>query len=485
MGVCDIISVKMSEKDDYIKALEDELCASLEREKNLSEENLGFGEFFMRKVKKSKIYDEVISEPDSKLGKMVRAPRSFYRIIKNPEVRKKLLQKKTVNDVTLEESEEGHFLDPWMISLEKRKEIAKNALKEGKKLALYYVEKPDSSTFRYRCFNTLQATRNSKKWQAVYFFKDELNTVKKMVPKSSVLIMGRQSGQEKTVEKLIKLAHENKIKVGLDIDDLVFDTKYLDVMLDTIGEKTNQSYWVAYFASVQSMAKQMDFFITTNKFLSDKIKGSYNKPCKEIRNSLNDEQLFASEVYTKRKERGDGKFVVGYFSGSPTHKKDLEVALPEVLEFLNKHDEAVLEIVGYMRLDKEVRQRVREGKIIFVPFVDFRKLQKLMAEVDVNIAPLLVNDFTNCKSELKFFEAAVVETTTIASPSYTFKKAIKDGENGFLAKPGEWFDKLEYLYDHPKESKKIATISKEYALKHYHGEEFLKEVEGVYDCFAK
>ena len=108
-----------------------------------------------------------------------------------------------------------------------------------------------------------------------------------------------------------------------------------------------------------------------------------------------------------------------------------------------------------------------------------------MAEVDVNIAPLVLNDFTNCKSELKFFEAAAVETTTIASPSYTFKRAIKDGENGFLAQPGEWYEKLEYLYKHPEENKKIAKRARKYALKHYYGKEFLKEVEAAYDYFAK
>jgi glycosyltransferase involved in cell wall biosynthesis len=108
-----------------------------------------------------------------------------------------------------------------------------------------------------------------------------------------------------------------------------------------------------------------------------------------------------------------------------------------------------------------------------------------MAEVDVNIAPLVINDFTNCKSELKFFEAAAVETTTIASPNYSFKKAITDGKNGFLAKPEEWYQKLEYLYNHPEENRKIALEAKKYALKHYYGEEFLKEVEETYDYFAK
>ena len=34
------------------------------------------------------------------------------------------------------------------------------------------------------------------------------------------------------------------------------------------------------------------------------------------------------------------------------------------------------------------------------------------------------NKFTNCKSELKFFEAAIAETVTVASPTFNYKNAI-------------------------------------------------------------
>ena len=37
-----------------------------------------------------------------------------------------------------------------------------------------------------------------------------------------------------------------------------------------------------------------------------------------------------------------------------------------------------------------------------------------------------------------------------------FEKAIKDGKNGYLANPGEWYGKLEYLYKHPEDNKKIS-----------------------------
>ena len=472
--------------DKYVKALEEELLASLEREQRLSEEELSIGAFVVGKVRKSKFYKKILSDPDSGVGKMTRAPRSIYRLIKNPEVRRGLMQKKTVNGEKIEEMNETCFLDPWMVDLKNRKEIAEYALKNGKKLALYFVEKPDSSTFRYRCYNTFEATKGSKKWQAVYFLKNELDAIEGLLSRCSELIFGRQSGQEKTVEKLSRMAHDKGIKVGLDIDDLVFDVKYLDIMLNTIGEKTNRSYWVAYFASVQAMAKQMDFFITTNEFLAEKVKKSFNRPVKIIRNSLNQGQINASLVYTERKKlKRENGFIIGYFSGSPTHAKDFAVVELELIRFLKKHDDAILNVVGYMKFSKEAERLVDSGRIKFLPLTDFRKLQRLMAEVDVNIAPLVINDFTNCKSELKFFEAAVVETTTIASPTYCFKKAIIDGKNGFLAESGEWYDKLEFLYNHSEENRRIALAAKKYALKHYYGKEFMEEVEEAYDYFAK
>lgn len=470
--------------EKYVKALEEELQASFEREKKLSNDNLSFAGFVGKKIKKTGLYKNIISNPDSKAGKMIRAPRTLVRMLRHPEVRKELSQKKTVKSEFEFEFLGQHLLEPWMIDFEERKKIALDAIKNGKKLALYYVEKPDASTFRYRCYNTFEITKESKKWQAVYFFKKEVDEVEKLLPKASLLVFGRQSGQEKIIGRLTEIAHKNKIKVGLDIDDLVFNLDYLDVVLDTINGNTNRGYWVTYFASVKAMAEGMDFYIATNDFLADKLKESFNKPCKNIRNSMNKGQLTASEVYLTRKEKSD-KFRVGYFSGSPTHAKDFAVAEPGLLKFLQAHEDAELHVVGYMRFSKAMEKLIKAKRIKFLPMMDFRKLQRAMSEVDVNIAPLVVNDFTNCKSELKFFEAAAVETTTIASPTYTFKNAISDGKNGFLAEPDEWYEKLEYLYNHPAENKKIAKVAREYAIENYTGKEFLKEVEEAYDYFAK
>ena len=158
---------------------------------------------------------------------------------------------------------------------------------------------------------------------------------------------------------------------------------------------------------------------------------------------------------------------------------------PEIIKFLDMHSDATLEVVGYMEFSDKIKKLIDSGKLRVTELMDYLELQKTVSEVDVNIAPLVINDFTNCKSELKFFEAAAVETVTIASPSYTFKKAISDGKNGLLAKTGEWYNKLELLYGDLEKRAEMAKEARKYALENYYGEKFLKEVEKAYDSIEK
>ena len=271
------------------------------------------------------------------------------------------------------------------------------------------------------------------------------------------------------------------------MDDLIFDYKDLLLLMRSTNSK-NIIYWLGYFWGIRRIAKKVDGFICTNNFLAEKLKRSFGKPVKVIRNSLNKEQIEISkkliEKKNVRKIAGSG-FSIGYFSGSPTHDRDFAMIEPELVRFLKAYKDTKLKVVGYMDFSNRMRELIDIGRVEVAKPVDYLRLQGLLAKVDVNIAPLVVNDFTNCKSELKYFEAAIVETTTIASPTYAFKKAIKNGKNGFLARPREWHEKIEYLYQHPEENKRIAFEAKKYALKHYYGKEFLDEVEATYGYFVK
>mgnify|MGYP003301933721 CR=1 FL=1 len=365
-----------------------------------------------------------------------------------------------------------------------RKRRLKQELKRGRKIVLYVVENIESAQFRYRCKNVVGVMDKSE-YAVVWFLKSEIEEVD--FAGVSLVVIERQTDKNGSIVKLIDRMSmaDIKVKVLFDLDDLVFDYRDLPLLMRTTNSK-NVFYWAGYFWGIRRIAKRADGFLCTNDFLGKKLKRSFGKPYQVIPNSLNKAQLEVSDEAIRKKHSEIRKeFVVGYFSGSPTHTKDFRLIEPELVEFLSRHDDAVLRIVGDIELSRKMRVLCESGRVKIMKKVDYLKLQKLISEVDVNIAPLVINDFTNCKSELKFFEAAAVETTTIASPTYTFKKAIEDGENGFLAQPGEWYDKLEYLYSHPDENKRIAKRAREYALKHYYGKEFLKEVEVAYDYFAK
>ena len=108
---------------------------------------------------------------------------------------------------------------------------------------------------------------------------------------------------------------------------------------------------------------------------------------------------------------------------------------------MTRHSKLRLSIVGFLDIGPALRAFT--DRIDTRPLTDFLTLQTLIGSADLNIVPLLTNVFSNSKSELKYFEAAVVETPTLASPTYTFQRAIENGVNGFLVDAYDWEARLE------------------------------------------
>ena len=349
---------------------------------------------------------------------------------------------------------------------------------------VYLAEDSKSAQFRYRISNLVEICQKSQKNQILYFLKSDLEKLSQVLSNTDLLIIERQTAKDSTIPNLIKTAQKQGIKVVFDLDDLIFAYRDLPILMSSTNSK-NIFYWLGYIWGIRNIARLADGFLTTNAFLAEKLKRSFHKPVAVIPNSLNQAQIAASEKALQT-QKPHQNFLLGYFSGSPTHAKDFRLIEPALINFLESHADAKLKIVGYMDFSPRAKTLLNENRIIFQSPVNYLQLQQEIASADVNLAPLVVNDFTNCKSELKFFEAAVAETTTIASPTFAFKHAIEDGKTGFLAQaPNEWRDKLEYLYNNPKENQKLALAAKKYCLETYYGPKFLKTVEKAYDDLLK
>ena len=77
------------------------------------------------------------------------------------------------------------------------------------------------------------------------------------------------------------------------------------------------------------------------------------------------------------------------------------------------------------------------------------ELPDVLRDLDVNLAPLEPGSiFNEAKSAIKWLEAALTATPTIASPTEPFREVITDESNGLLANtPEEWGRALEGLLD--------------------------------------
>lgn len=333
------------------------------------------------------------------------------------------------------------YSDPWNVPLHERIK----ALARGKRRVAYFYETANNSTFRYRAYNMVQVLNNEKSREvsASYFFLNDLHLIDKIADLADVLVICRAMYNQYINQLVTKFRIRGK-RVLFDIDDFVFNTRYAHLVINTLDQDVdNPMIWHDWFAEISRLGETLqwcDGAITTNDNLVTRIKEYSGLPVSVVRNFINKDQLDLSESMFRSKVASgfarDDKICLGYFSGSPSHNLDYAIVTPALEEVLENDSRVELMVVGYIEAGPELSRFGR--RIKRQPFHDYVNLQRLVGSVEFNLMPLQLNDFTNCKSELKYFEAAIVGTLSIASPSFTYAAAIQDGENGYIALAHQW-----------------------------------------------
>jgi len=204
-----------------------------------------------------------------------------------------------------------------------------------------------------------------------------------------------------------------------------------------------------------------------------------------VPNFLTKEQVdYSIELVEARIASGearDGRLHVGYFSGTPTHNRDFALVHTALRDLLDAHPEVTLRLVGYLELKGTALDQHR-GRIDWVPFTDYLNLQRLIAQTEVNIAPLQDNRFTNCKSELKFFDAGAVAIPTLASPTFTARSAITDRVDGLLVGSDEGGEALEQIVsDYEGQGRALGQAAHRSVLERYRPEQQLAAILAALD----
>jgi glycosyltransferase involved in cell wall biosynthesis len=360
------------------------------------------------------------------------------------------------------------YQDPWTATFSERKA----ALLSGNPRIAYYYARPDTSTFRYRAFNMIEALRHAEPGaSASWLIADDGSRAMDVLDEIDLLVVCRAL-YTPHVGALIARAKSLGKRVLFDVDDLVFDDRYTHLVMETLAqpvEEESLQFWFGYIGRSGCTMRLCDGVITTNAFLAEKIRDFSGLPTWVVPNFLNEAQIELSSQILAAKQRSkwarDGQIDIGYFSGTPTHKRDFALIEPALLTLLESNPAVRVRIVGFPPQSELLAPFA--DRIETLPLQDFLNLQRAIADVEINVVPLQDNEFGNCKSELKYFEAAIVGTVTIATPTFTYRRVIDDGWNGRLAAAQQWDDVLREQVDAMDGARTVAERAAADALERY------------------
>lgn len=313
---------------------------------------------------------------------------------------------------------------------------------------------------------------------------DEWNLTNDWLRTARVFIIFRCPYNDRIGEFIARAKKLNKT-ILFDIDDLVIDTKYTDQIkyLDTMSAEER----ACYNEGVRAMQKTMllcDGVITTTHGMADEL-AHYLPTVFVNRNIASEEMVYLSQrairerdvlpflnesqVEAKEKRqwrnarelsqsRDASKVRIGYFSGSITHNDDFAHVLPAVVKLMEEYPQVELHIAGELSLPPDL-ERFKD-RVVAAPFMPWERLPRLIASVDINIAPLIDNVFNRAKSENKWLEAALVKVPTVASDIGAFADVVENGVTGVLCdSPEQWYLSLKMLVEDVALRKKIGLAA--------------------------
>ncbi len=305
---------------------------------------------------------------------------------------------------------------------------------------------------------------------ATWFTGGELPILERLIGNVNTLIICRTRYTAR-LDLLVTRARAAGCQVLFDVDDLIFDSRYVSLVLETLDQRQGEAMldtWFASMSRIGAMLRLCEGAISTNRFLSERIEDFAQLPTWVVPNFLNNPQLQrSSDIRQARRapEPSERVQTIGYFSGSPTHNRDFEIVSTALARVMSRHADLRLLIVGY--LDVGPTLRAFDDRVEILPLTDFLTLQSLIGTTGLNIVPLQTNAFSNSKSELKYFEAAIVNTPTLATPTYSFQLAIEDAVNGYLVDAYDWEARLEQAVRGELDLAGVAERGLEHVLRWY------------------
>ena len=262
-------------------------------------------------------------------------------------------------------------------------------------------------------------------------------------------------------EALQSVLRALKVPIIYHIDDYIFNTSI-----------------VSSASSYKKMMEECTYITTSTEYLSKKVSEEFDKSklLGIIPNTIGRFYQNAAKDFGPATLQGK---IISYFSGTSTHDQDFLVVADALLSILQKDPSVTFLIVGALKVPLSfVSVYPSMTQYGILPYVSMLQMYK---NSTVNLAPLILNEFNNCKSELKLFESGYLNVPTLASPTDPYSKYYEKTEFNYLCTTTkEWEEKISYLLYNESTSYSIWEESQELAQK-FLVQNHIEHIEKLYD----
>lgn len=252
------------------------------------------------------------------------------------------------------------------------------------------------------------------------------------------------------VIRVINYAKNLRKIILFDVDDLIFDRDCLSKKVDSFRGQLSDSERAELLRGADLYREAMSlchYAIASTPALAKKMEEVVGSGNSFVHRNGIDAVINQYLEFSLPKLPRD-YISIFYGSGTRTHDADFELVASTLIQILAKHKNVRLTIVGYLNLPDSLTpyaNRIERIKHLSIePYLEF------LSQADINIAPLEEGVFADCKSEIKWLEAAMLKIPSVVTGTQTYLEVLEDGVDALIAHtPQDWFDKLDVLVSNP------------------------------------
>lgn len=274
------------------------------------------------------------------------------------------------------------------------------------------------------------------------------------------------------VIKLISYAHQLQIPVIYDIDDYLFNECYFPAPLESYAGTIDQDLHThlimdnPFFEVALQLA---DYITCSTPPLAERIREVVgDKKTVVVHPNLLSPTLYQVARYANKAKKRHKNIQIFYGSATKAHKQVIyEVFGPALLVILQRYPLVQFTAFGYFQLPLELEP--------YADRIEFREptanrdyYLSQLSMADINIAALEQDPFTDCKSEIKWLEAAVFGIPSIVTPTATYRAVTEEEKHVLFAHDAEqWEKQLSRLIESAEFRHNLGENARKHALEYY------------------